>query len=69
MSPPAAPRHVPALVGEGRRKLCAHRPAILEERDSFFYDGDRPLRAEELDGPFRRGSLTISRAASRAEPT
>lgn len=33
------------------------------------YDGDRPLRPEELDDPFPRGVLTIARAASRAELT
>ncbi|MFF4835125.1 PadR family transcriptional regulator [Streptomyces sp. NPDC001315] len=43
------------------------RLAFLEEPASFFYAGDRPLRAEELDDPFRRGILTIARATSRAE--
>lgn len=46
--------------------LC-RRLAFLEEPASFFYDGDRPLSAEELDDPFRRGVLTIARATSRAE--
>ncbi len=34
---------------------------------SFFHAGDRPLSAEEVDDPFRRGVLTIARATSRAE--
>ncbi|MFF4586096.1 PadR family transcriptional regulator [Streptomyces sp. NPDC000345] len=47
--------------------VLRRRLAFLEEPSSFFYDGDRPLRAEEVDDPFRRGVLTIARATSRAE--
>ena len=47
--------------------MLRRRLAFLEEPASFFYDGDRPLRAEELDDPFRRGILTIARATSQAE--
>ncbi|MFJ3718680.1 PadR family transcriptional regulator [Streptomyces sp. NPDC090057] len=47
--------------------VLRRRLAFLEEPASFFYDGDRPLSAEELDDPFRRGVLTIARATSRAE--
>lgn len=47
--------------------VLRRRLAFLEEPASFFYEGDRPLRAEELDDPFRRGILTIARATSRAE--
>jgi DNA-binding PadR family transcriptional regulator len=47
--------------------VLRRRLAFLEEPASFFYDGDRPLPAEELDDPFRRGILTIARATSRAE--
>lgn len=47
--------------------VLRRRLAFLEEPTSFFYDGDRALRAEELDDPFRRGVLTIARATSRAE--
>ena len=39
----------------------------MEEPASFFYDGDRPLHAEDFDDPFRRGILTIARATSEAE--
>ncbi|MGW0995298.1 PadR family transcriptional regulator [Streptomyces sp. NPDC002523] len=47
--------------------VLRRRLAFLEEPASFFYDGDRPLPAEELEDPFRRGVLTIARATSRAE--
>ncbi|MEY9872960.1 DNA-binding PadR family transcriptional regulator [Streptacidiphilus sp. MAP12-33] len=43
------------------------RLAFLREPSSFFYEGDRPLGAEELDDPFRQGLLTIARATSAAE--
>ncbi|WP_030572076.1 PadR family transcriptional regulator [Streptomyces aureocirculatus] len=49
--------------------VLRRRLDFLEEPASFFYDGDRPLRAEELDDPFRQGVLTIARATSRAELT
>ncbi|MFI6492480.1 PadR family transcriptional regulator [Streptomyces sp. NPDC050564] len=49
--------------------VLRRRLAFLEEPASFFYEGDRPLSAEELDDPFRRGILTIARATSRAELT
>ncbi|MFJ7071388.1 PadR family transcriptional regulator [Streptomyces sp. NPDC098781] len=47
--------------------VLRRRLAFLKEPASFFYDGDRPLPAEEVDDPFRRGILTIARATSRAE--
>jgi DNA-binding PadR family transcriptional regulator len=53
---------VSAQVAVLRRRL-----AFLEEPSSFFHAGDRPLSAEEVDDPFRRGVLTIARATSRAE--
>ncbi|MFI0975826.1 PadR family transcriptional regulator [Streptomyces sp. NPDC021093] len=49
--------------------VLRRRLEFLEEPASFFYDGERPLRAEELADPFRRGILTIARATSRAELT
>ncbi|MEU8957945.1 PadR family transcriptional regulator [Streptomyces sp. NPDC048518] len=49
--------------------VLRRRLAFLEEPASFFYDGERPLSAEEFDDPFRRGILTIARATSRAELT
>ncbi|MEU6573503.1 PadR family transcriptional regulator [Streptomyces sp. NPDC046805] len=47
--------------------VLRRRLTFLQEPASFFYEGDRPLRAEELDDPFRRGILTIARATSHAE--
>lgn len=36
---------------------------------SFFYAHERPLRAEEVADPYRRGMLLTARATSRAERT
>ncbi|MFE7031249.1 PadR family transcriptional regulator [Streptomyces sp. NPDC057621] len=47
--------------------VLRRRLAFLEEPASFFYDGDRPLRAEEVADPYRRGLLLTARATSRAE--
>jgi DNA-binding PadR family transcriptional regulator len=47
--------------------VLRRRLAFLEEPASFFYDGDRPLRAEEVTDPYRRGMLLTARATSRAE--
>ncbi|WP_037677905.1 PadR family transcriptional regulator [Streptomyces griseus] len=54
---------------DAQSAVLRRRLTFLEEPASFFYEGDRPLRAEELDDPFRRGILTIARATSRAELT
>ncbi|MFF3768130.1 PadR family transcriptional regulator [Streptomyces sp. NPDC001922] len=58
-------RHLPDPVAQA--DVLSRRLAFLEEPSSFFYEGDRPLRAEDVDDPFRRGVLTIARATSRAE--
>lgn len=58
-------RHLPDPSAQA--DVLRRRLAFLEEPASFFYAGDRPLRAEELDDPFRRGILTIARATSEAE--
>jgi len=47
--------------------VLRRRLAFLEEPASFFYDGDRPMRAEEVTDPYRRGLLLTARATSRAE--
>ncbi|MFE1954225.1 PadR family transcriptional regulator [Streptomyces sp. NPDC059524] len=47
--------------------VLRRRLSFLEEPASFFYEGERALRAEDLPDPFRRGVLTIARATSRAE--
>lgn len=59
-------------------RAAIHREALAGERDraggecdaaSFFYDKDRPLRAEEIADPYRRDMLLTARATSRAERT
>ncbi|MEU0468875.1 PadR family transcriptional regulator [Amycolatopsis thermoflava] len=47
--------------------VLRRRLRFLEEPASFFYDGDRPLRSNDIDDPYRRGMLRIARATSRAE--
>jgi hypothetical protein len=47
--------------------VLRRRLAFLEEPTSFFYDGDRPMRAEEVADLYRRGILLTARATSRAE--
>ncbi|MEU8545914.1 PadR family transcriptional regulator [Streptomyces roseoverticillatus] len=51
----------------GQATVLERRLAFLQQPASFFYAGDRPLHAEEIEDPFRRGVLTIARATSRAE--
>lgn len=48
-------------------KVLKRRLEFLRQPTSFFYDSGRPLRAEEVEDPFRRGILTIARATSQAE--
>ena len=50
-----------------RHAVLRRRLAFLEQPASFFHDGDRPLRAEDTEDPYRRGMLLIARATSRAE--
>ena len=50
-----------------QRAVLERRLAFLTEPVSYFYDGDRPLAAEDLPDPFRQGVLTIARATSKAE--
>ncbi|TMR31008.1 PadR family transcriptional regulator, partial [Nonomuraea zeae] len=47
--------------------VLRRRLAFLEEPTSFFYEGDRPMGAEEFDDPFRQGLLIIAHATSQAE--
>ncbi|MET9464970.1 PadR family transcriptional regulator [Streptomyces sp. NPDC006544] len=53
--------------GPAQAAVLRRRLAFLEQPSSFFYAGDRPLRAEEVHDPFRQGVLAIARATSRAE--
>jgi DNA-binding PadR family transcriptional regulator len=50
-----------------RHAVLHRRLAFLQQPASFFYDGDRPLRTEEITDPYRRGMLLTARATSRAE--
>jgi DNA-binding PadR family transcriptional regulator len=50
-----------------RHAVLRRRLAFLERPASFFYDGDRPLRARDVGDPYRRGMFTIAGAAARAE--
>ncbi|MFF3070105.1 PadR family transcriptional regulator [Kitasatospora sp. NPDC057936] len=47
--------------------VLRRRLAFLAEPASFFYEGDRPVGAEEFADPFRRGLLLIARATTEAE--
>jgi DNA-binding PadR family transcriptional regulator len=47
--------------------VLRRRLEFLEEPASFFYHGDRPLRAEDVADPYRRGMLLTARAISAAE--
>jgi DNA-binding PadR family transcriptional regulator len=59
--------HLPDAADQ--HAVLRRRLQFLEEPASFFYDGDRPLRAEEIADPYRRGMLLTARATSRAERT
>lgn len=60
-------RHLDAPVDQAA--VLRRRLAFLEEPTSFFYEGDRPMGAEEFADPFRQGLLTIAHATSEAELT
>ncbi|MFI6157979.1 PadR family transcriptional regulator [Kitasatospora sp. NPDC051170] len=47
--------------------VLRRRLAFLSEPASFFYEGRRPLGAEDFEDPFRRGLLLVARATSEAE--
>lgn len=53
-------------VGE-QHAVLRRRLEFLEAPASFFYEGDRPLRAEDVADPYRRGMLLTARAISTAE--
>lgn len=50
-----------------RDAVLRRRLEFLSQPASFFYDGDRPLRAADIADPYRRGILLSARATSRAE--
>ncbi|MFJ8142412.1 PadR family transcriptional regulator [Streptomyces sp. NPDC096013] len=47
--------------------VLRRRLDFLEVPASFFYDGDTPLRGEQVSDAYRRGMLLTARAISRAE--
>ncbi|MEV6867232.1 hypothetical protein AB0M44_40350 [Streptosporangium subroseum] len=47
--------------------VLRRRLRFLAQPASFFWDGDRPLRAADFDDPFRRGLFTIATATTRTE--
>lgn len=59
--------HLPDVAEQ--HAVLRRRLQFLEEPASFFYDGDKPLRAEEIADPYRRGMLLTARATSLAERT
>lgn len=57
--------HVPEMAD--RDAVLQRRLDFLTPHASFFYDEGRPLKADEVDDPYRRGILVSARATSRAE--
>jgi len=57
--------HLPDVAEQ--QAVLRRRLAFLDQPASFFYEGDRPLRAADIADPYRRGMLLIARATSRAE--
>lgn len=57
------------LPDADQHAVLRRRLEFLDQPASFFYDGQRPLRAEELTDPYRRGMLLTARAISTAERT
>ncbi|MCM2575956.1 PadR family transcriptional regulator [Streptomyces meridianus] len=50
-----------------RHRVLRRRLEFLEQPASFFLEGEKPLSAEEVHDPYRRGMLLVARATSRAE--
>ncbi|MBG0832312.1 PadR family transcriptional regulator [Planomonospora sp. ID67723] len=48
-------------------RVLRRRLDFLRTPASFFYEGGRPQRAEEVPDPFRRGMLLVARATGTAE--
>lgn len=53
--------------GAERRAVLARRLDYLERPTSFFSDDDHPMRAADIDDPYRRGILVSAIASNRAE--
>ena len=56
-----------AIGGDDAVAVLRRRLEFLNTPASFFYEGDRPLSAEDVGDPFRRGVLQIARVTSRTE--
>ncbi|WP_205325076.1 PadR family transcriptional regulator [Glycomyces sp. YM15] len=52
---------------EERRAVLRRRLDFLDQPASFFYDGTHPLRAEEIEDPYRQGMLHMAKAAKQTE--
>lgn len=52
---------------ERQAVVLRRRLEFLTQPASFFWDGDKPLRADDFDDPFRQGLFTIATATSRTE--
>ncbi len=52
---------------EDRRAVLIRRLDYLEHPMSFFSDRGRPLRANQIEDPYRRGILVSAIASNRAE--
>ena len=50
-----------------RDEVLRRRLEFLSQPASFFYEGDRRLRADDITDPYRHGILISARATSRAE--
>ncbi|MFI6323897.1 PadR family transcriptional regulator [Nonomuraea sp. NPDC050556] len=56
-----------ALPEADQVRVLQRRLDFLDAPASFFYDGERPVKAEEVTDRFRRGMLLIARATGTAE--
>lgn len=58
-------------LGDPREQAAVlrRRQEFLQAPTSFFYEGGRPVRAEEADDLFRQGMLRVARATGEAERT
>jgi DNA-binding PadR family transcriptional regulator len=50
-----------------RDAVLRRRLEFLERPVGFFFDGDRPVRASEVDDPYRAGLLLTAQATRTAE--
>ncbi|MFF5478885.1 PadR family transcriptional regulator [Streptomyces sp. NPDC012935] len=58
-------RHLPDRLEQAA--VLRRRLEFLTAPTSFFYEGDKPVRAEEATDLFRQGMLRVARATGEAE--